>query len=122
MLISFILTTQEIPVDLQNISQFMEQAKKIQEQLKQKQALLSEKRVVGKAGGGSIEVEINCEYVAEQVKLQDDFRKEELPVMQELIKAAFNDATRKVTETVRNTMTEITSQMSLPDELLKGKE
>lgn len=101
--------------DFKNIGKLMDQAKKLQEQLKERQAALAKQTVVGKAGGGSISIEATCQYQALHIHLEPSFHQEDLVVQQDLIKAAFNDTTRRIEEVISGTMSDLASQMPSQD-------
>ena len=104
-------------IDLKNIGQFMEQAKKIQEQLKEKQSALAKQTVVGNAGGGLVAIKLTCQYDALEVTLDKAFANEGQVVQQDLIKAAINDGVRKIHEILQHSMSDLTSQLQVPDQL-----
>lgn len=109
-------------MDLKNIGQFMAQAKKMQEQLKEKQEALAKRTVIGRSGGGVVQIEQSCRYETRKVTLDPAFANEELAIQEDLIKAAMNDAARKIEETLQSSMSDITSQLSLPEDFLKDKD
>lgn len=109
-------------MDLKNIGQFIEQAKKMQGQLKEKQEALAKQTVTGDAGGGMVKIVKTCQYETMSVSLDPGFSSEEVAIQQDLIKAASNDADRKIKEMLQNSMSDLTSQLSLPEDFLKDKE
>lgn len=109
-------------MDLKNIGQFIEQAKKMQAQLKEKQQTLAKQTVTGDAGGGMVKIVKTGQYETVSVSLDPGFASEETAIQQDLIKAASNDADRKIKEMLQDSMSDLTSQLSLPDDLLKDKE
>ncbi len=109
-------------IDLKNIGQFMAQAKKMQEQLKENQEALAKKTVIGTSGGGMVTIEATCRYQFIKVTLDPAFSNEEIPIQEDLIKAALNDATRKIEALLQSSMSDITSQLALPDDFLKDRE
>lgn len=109
-------------MDLKNIGKFMEQAKKMQDQMKEKQEALAKQTVIGSSGGGIVTIEQTCRYQTLSVTLDPAFSSEERAIQQDLIKAAMNDAARKIEETLQGSMSELASQFSLPENFLKGQE
>lgn len=105
-------------MDFKNIGKLMQQAKKMQEQLKEKQAALAKQTVTGTAGGGVVSIVQTCRYQVLEVKLDPSFSGEDITIQQDLIKAAMNDATRKIEEALQSNMSEITSQLDVPKDLL----
>lgn len=109
-------------MDFKNIGKFMEQAKKMQDQMKEKQEALAKQTVIGSSGGGIVTIEQTCRYQTLNVTLDPAFSSEERAIQQDLIKAAMNDAARKVEEAIQSNMSELTSQFSLPEKFLKDEE
>ena len=76
-----------------NIQDMMKKAQQMQEHL-QKQ--MSELRVEGNAGGGMVTVVINGAKQVQSVKIDPEVvSKEDVGMLQDLIVAALNDASRK---------------------------
>jgi len=79
-----------------NIQEMMKKAQQMQEQL-QKQ--MAELRVEGNAGGGMVTVVINGAKQVQSVKIDPDVvSKDDVAMLQDLIVAALNDASRKADE------------------------
>jgi nucleoid-associated protein EbfC len=85
-----------------NIQQMMKQAQQMQEQL-QKQ--MSELRVEGNAGGGMVTVVVNGAKQVQSLKIDPEVvSKDDVPMLQDLIVAALNDAHRKADEQMAQAM------------------
>jgi nucleoid-associated protein EbfC len=79
-----------------NIQQMMKQAQQMQDRL-QKQ--MAELRVEGNAGGGMVTVVINGAKQVQSLTIDPEVvSKDDVPMLQDLIVAAFHDAQRKVDE------------------------
>ena len=78
-----------------NIGSLMKNAKKIQEMMQQAQEELSKIRVTGEAGGGWVTVVVTAQHEVIELNLSDELLQESKEVQEELIKAAFNDASQK---------------------------
>lgn len=100
--------------DFKNLGKLVDQAKQLQEQLKEKQALLGKEIVVGQAGGNIVSIESTCRYQALSVRLEPSFYDEDNATQQELIKTAFNDTTRKIEEKIQGSMSELAAQLPTP--------
>jgi DNA-binding YbaB/EbfC family protein len=97
--------------DFKNFGKIMDQAKKLQAQLKEKQDLLGKEIVVGQAGGNIVSIESTCRYQVLRVTLDPAFSNEDTATQQELIKIAFNDTTRKIEEKIQGSMSDLAAQL-----------
>ena len=78
------------------INQMMKQAKALQDKLKQQ---LDEIRVEATAGGGMVTVKMNGNKTVTEVKIDPEVvDKSDVEMLQDLITAAVNEASRKVDE------------------------
>ena len=95
-----------------NIQKMMQQAQQMQEQL---QRQMSEMRVEGAAGGGTVTVTVSGNKQLMAIKLDPEcVLKDDVEMLQDLIVAAMNDAHRKVDETLATQLKGITGGMGLP--------
>lgn len=92
----------------------MEQARKMQEHLKQAQKEMSDLEVVGEAGGGLVKVVMNGRHDTIRVTLDASVQKEAVTVIEDLIAAANNDAVRKVEKASREKMSGLMSGFQMP--------
>jgi DNA-binding YbaB/EbfC family protein len=82
-----------------NIQQMMKRAQQMQEQL-QKQ--MAELRVEGNAGGGMVTVVMNGVKQIQSLRIDPEVvSKDDVEMLQDLIMAAINDASRKADEAVQ---------------------
>jgi DNA-binding YbaB/EbfC family protein len=78
------------------LNQMMKQAKALQDKLKQQ---LDEIRVEATAGGGMVTVKMNGNKTVTEVKIDPEVvDKNDVDMLQDLITAAVNEASRKVDE------------------------
>ncbi|OGO92027.1 MAG: nucleoid-associated protein, YbaB/EbfC family [Coxiella sp. RIFCSPHIGHO2_12_FULL_44_14] len=84
-----------------NLGSLMKNAKKIQEMMQQAQEELAKIRVMGESGGGWVKITLTAQHETVQIQLSDDVLKESKEVLEDLIKAAFNDANQKVTKLIQ---------------------
>lgn len=96
-----------------NIGQLMQQAQKMQENLKQAQQELAELEVTGQAGGGMVEVTLSGRHEVRGVRI-DSTAGDDLEMLEDLVAAAFNDAVNKVQEASREKMSGLTGGMPMP--------
>ncbi|GHD70120.1 nucleoid-associated protein [Luteimonas padinae] len=96
-----------------NIAQLMQQAQKMQENLQKAQAELSNLEVTGSAGGGMVSVTLSGTKECRKVRIDPSVLAD--PEMAEdLIAAAFNDASNKVDAESQARMGAATAGMPLP--------
>ncbi|QKK04040.1 MAG: YbaB/EbfC family nucleoid-associated protein [Pseudomonadota bacterium] len=96
-----------------NIAQLMQQAQKMQENLKQAQQELAELEVTGEAGGGLVRVSMNGRHEVRRVEIDAEIA-DDREMIEDLSAAAFNDAVSRVQEMAREKMSGLTGGLPLP--------
>lgn len=96
-----------------NIAQLMQQAQKMQEQMKKAQEELGQLEVTGQAGGGLVSVIMNGRHEVRRVNIDPDIANDR-EMIEDLVAAAVNDAINKVQETSQEKMSGLTSGLNLP--------
>ena len=96
-----------------NIAQLMQQAQKMQEQIKKAQEELGQLEVTGQAGGGLVTVIMNGRHEVRRVSIDPDVANDR-EMIEDLVAAAVNDAINKVQETSQEKMSGLTSGLNLP--------
>jgi len=98
-----------------NIQQMMQQAKVMQDKMQQMQAELSNKEVHGSSGGGMIQVTMTCKGECRALTIDPSLIKEaEKEILEDLIKAAVNDAKQKADTTLAEETRKMMQDMGLP--------
>ena len=100
-----------------NINPFdiLKNAQKIQEGLGAMQEKLIGIRVNGSAGGNMVEVQMNGRMEVIDIRIDPDIvNAEEIGMLQDLIKAAFANATEKVKEEINREVGAMAGGMGLP--------
>ncbi|QTS84155.1 Nucleoid-associated protein YbaB [Coxiella endosymbiont of Amblyomma nuttalli] len=87
-----------------NISNFMKNAKKIQEIMQKAQDELTKVRITGESGAGLVKVTITAKHDILEMNLADELFREPKEIIEDLIKAAFNDANQKAVEITQEKM------------------
>ena len=96
-----------------NIAQLMQQAQKMQENLQRAQEELASLEVTGSAGGGMVSVTLSGTKECRKVRIDPSVLSD--PEMAEdLIAAAFNDASNKIDAASKDKMAGATAGMPLP--------
>ena len=95
-----------------NIQEMMKQAQQMQERLKKQMAEL---RVEATAGGGMVTVAVNGEKQLLSITIDPEVvSKDDVPMLQDLILAAVNDAQRKAEQQIASMMSGMMGGMKLP--------
>ncbi|AMJ57392.1 MULTISPECIES: YbaB/EbfC family nucleoid-associated protein [Stenotrophomonas] len=96
-----------------NIAQMMQQAQKMQENLQKAQEEIAKLEVTGSAGGGMVSVTLSGTKECRKVRIDPSVLTD--PEMAEdLIAAAFNDASNKIDAESQSRMGSATAGMKLP--------
>jgi hypothetical protein len=95
--------------NMQQMQQLLKQAQAMQERLKQQLETLS---VEASAGGGMVSVTMNGNKVVTRLTIDPEVvNKEDVEMLQDLIAAAVNEASRKVEEQVQQ---QVAGELRLP--------
>jgi DNA-binding YbaB/EbfC family protein len=95
-----------------NIVEVMQQARQMQEQLQKR---MSDLRVEATAGGGMVTVVVNGAKQVQSIKIDPEVvSKDEVEMLQDLIAAAVNDASRKVDEQLGQSMSGLLGGLKIP--------
>lgn len=96
-----------------NIAQLMQQAQKMQEDMQRVQEELANTEVTGSAGGGMVSITLTGRKECRKVRIDPSVLSD--PEMAEdLVAAAFNDASNKVDAAAQEKMGDATAGMPLP--------
>jgi DNA-binding YbaB/EbfC family protein len=96
-----------------NIGQMMKQAQAMQENMRRMQEQLGTLEVEGQSGSGMVKVVMTCKHEMRRVSIDPSLTADR-EMLEDLLVAAFNDAARKVDETVNQKMSSLTAGMGLP--------
>ena len=96
-----------------NLAGLMQQAQKMQEDMKRAQEELASMEVTGQAGGGMVEVVMNGKHAVRRVRI-DPSLADDVEMLEDLVAAATNDAVNRVAETAQEKMAGMTQGLQLP--------
>lgn len=96
-----------------NIAQLMQQAQKMQENLQKAQAELAQLEVTGSAGGGMVSITLTGNKECRKVRIAPSILSDQ-EMAEDLIAAAFNDASNKVDAESKERMGSATAGMPMP--------
>ena len=100
-----------------NLQGLLEQAQKMQQSMQDAQKELAELEVEGTSGAGLVTVKANGRYQVNRVVIDPSLLAGDKKVLEDLVRAAVNDAVTKVEEGSRQKVAEITSGLNLPQGL-----
>jgi len=95
------------------IGQLMQQAQRMQEDMKRAQEEIAKLEVTGSAGGGLVSVTMSGAHEVRKVTIDRQTFTDDPEMAEDLVAAAINDAVNKVAEASRAKMGNVTSGMSL---------
>ncbi len=91
----------------------MRQAQRQLAQLQKIQEELESLTVEGTAGGGAVKIVMTCKQMVESVVIEPEAA-EDTELLQDMMAAAFNDASAKAQELAASKMSVITGGMNIP--------
>ena len=97
-----------------NIGQLMRQAQQLQANMQKAQEQLASIEVTGEAGGGMVKVVMNGRHEVRRVEIDPTVAASDREMLEDLVAAACNDATRRVSEAVQQHMAGAMGGMQLP--------
>ena len=92
----------------------MKQAQQMQERMQQTQEELAKMEVTGEAGAGLVKVVMTCNHNVRRVEIDPSLMEDDKDMIEDLVAAAMNDAVRRVQETSKEKMGDVTGGMPLP--------
>ncbi|MBK9246305.1 MAG: YbaB/EbfC family nucleoid-associated protein [Burkholderiales bacterium] len=92
----------------------MQQAQKMQENMKRLQDELAQMEVEGQAGAGMVKVLMTCKNQVRRVSIDPGLVGDDRDMLEDLVAAAFNDAVRRAEELTQQKMSSVTAGMPMP--------
>ena len=99
-----------------DFSKVLEQAKNMQNKMKETQESLKKIEVEGVAGGGSVKVYLNGDGELIKLYISPEIMKENKEILEDLIIAAHSDAKQKVKTKASEELLKITGGIPLPSD------
>jgi DNA-binding YbaB/EbfC family protein len=97
-----------------NIGNLMKQAQVMQERMQKAQAEVQNIEVIGESGGGMVKVTLTGRHQVKRVQIEPAVASEDREMLEDLLVAAFNDASHKVEVRTQEMMAAVTAGMQLP--------
>ncbi|MGQ0620254.1 MAG: YbaB/EbfC family nucleoid-associated protein [Panacagrimonas sp.] len=102
------------------LGQIMQQAQKVQENMKRAQDEIARMEITGESGAGMVRVTIDGRHQARKVEIDPAALSEDKEFLEDLIAAAINDAAQKLDAATKEKMAAVTGGMALPPGLNLG--
>lgn len=100
---------------MNNMNGMMKKMQKLQKQMQDMQEQLKQKTVDVTAGGGAVKITMNGEKEVKGIVIDPAaVDPEDVEMLQDLLAAAFNEASKKVDEMMANDMSKLTGGLGLP--------
>jgi len=96
------------------IGQLMQQAQRMQDEMKRAQEELAQTEVEGQSGAGLVKVVMTCKHDVRRVSIDPSLLGDDRDMLEDLVAAAFNDGVRRADEVSAEKMGKITAGMPLP--------
>jgi len=92
----------------------MKQAQQMQENMRRMQEQLGTLEVEGQSGAGMVKVQMTCKHEVKRVSIDASLFGDDREMLEDLVAAAFNDASRRVESTIAEKMSGMTAGLGLP--------
>ena len=99
---------------MNDFSNLISQAKKMQEKMKETQESLKKIEVEGISGGDAVKIIMNGEGELKKIFFNDNLFKEPKEIIEDLIVAAHNDAKSKLKKKTSEEISKVTGGIDLP--------
>ena len=96
------------------IGQLMKQAQEMQANMKKAQEEMASLTVTGESGAGIVRITMTCQHQVQSLEIDESLVGDDKEMLEDLVVAAFNDALRKVENTVKEKYAGMASGMGLP--------
>jgi nucleoid-associated protein EbfC len=96
------------------LGQLMQQAQRMQEDMKRAQEEIAKLEVTGSSGGGLVSVVMSGTHEVRRVQIDRKLFADDPEMAEDLVAAAINDAVNKVAEASKNKLGGVTAGMNLP--------
>ena len=97
-----------------NFNDMLSKAKEMQEKMKEVQENLKNIEVEGVSGGNLVTVILSGDYELKKIKINEEAKKEEREVLNDLIIAAYNNAKENLKKKSAEELSKITGGLNLP--------
>ena len=99
---------------MNNFTDMLSKAKAMQDKMKEAQEKIKKIEVEGKAGGNLVKVILTGDYEIKTIFISDEAKKEEQEIINDLIKAAYNNAKENLKKKSADELSKITGGLNFP--------
>ena len=92
----------------------LSKAKAMQDKMKEAQDQIKKIEVTGEAGGNLVKVILKGDYEIKSIIIQEDAKKEDQGIINDLIKAAYNNARENLKKRSSEELAKVTGGLNLP--------
>ena len=96
------------------IGNLMKQAQKMQADLQRAQEELAKAEFTGESGGGLVKVTMNGHHEVRRVEIDPSLMGDDKEMLEDLVAAALNDASQRVSQKMQESMSGLTAGLGLP--------
>ena len=96
-----------------NFNDMLSKAKEMQEKMKEAQDIIKNIEVEGSSGGNLVKIILTGDYEIKSILLSEEAKKENQEIINDLIKAAYNNAKENLKKKSAEEISKITGGMSL---------
>lgn len=99
---------------MKGLGDMMKQAQQMQENMQKMQEDLAKAEITGQAAAGLVTVVMTGRHDVRSVSIDDSLMSEDKSMLEDLLAAAVNDAVRRIEETNRDKLGQLTGGMQMP--------
>lgn len=97
-----------------NFNDMLSKAKAMQDKMKEAQDKIKKIEVNGEAGGNLVKVVLTGDYEIKSILISDEAKKEDQEIINDLIKAAYNNAKENLKKKSSEELSKVTGGLNLP--------
>jgi|TARA_B100000767_G_C19739457_1_gene525462 nucleoid-associated protein EbfC len=97
-----------------DFSDMLSKAREMQEKMKEAQDLIKKIEVEGQSGGNLVKVILTGDYELKSIIITEEAKKEDQEIINDLIKAAYNNAKENLKKKSAEELSKVTGGMNLP--------
>ena len=97
-----------------DFTDMLSKAKAMQDKMKEAQEKIKKIEVEGEAGGSLVKVLLTGDYELKSIKISDEAKKEDQEIINDLIKAAYNNAKENLKKKSAEELSKATGGINLP--------
>ena len=97
-----------------NFTDMLSKAKAMQDKMKEAQEQIKKIEVEGEAGGSLVKVVLTGDYELKSILISDEAKKEDQEIINDLIKAAYNNAKENLKKKSAEELSKVTGGLNLP--------